>query len=244
MPHDSFWDLVGERVSAFRGDVAGATEDSLVLEDGSMVRTDILLAGTGWDTGYSFLTAAQVHDLGLPHDVVDDSIDDSRVWQQLLSLADSTIVRDYPILAHPPEETRVWTIKRRTPARLYQGIAPLNDDSIVFLGQARMANGFLRAEAQAIWATAFFDRRVKMGSVEDAREKVAYMNAFSRRRYPYDRDGVGVNFSKDFIWYTDSLLVEAGMTSHRRLWWEDETEPLVMSDLEGCAREYSEMKCE
>jgi len=219
MPHDSFRDLVGERVSAYRGDVAGATEDSLVFEDGSMVRTDILIAGTGWDAGYSFLTAAQVHDLGLPHDVVDDSIEESRVWQQAVAeLADSTIVKDYPILAHPPEETKVWTVKRRTPARLYQGIAPLNDDSIVFLGHTRMSNGFLRAEAQAIWATAFFDGRVKMGSAEEAREKVAYMNAFSRRRYPYDRDGVGVNFSKDFIWYTDGLLVKAGLTSHRRLW--------------------------
>lgn len=67
--------------------------------------------------------------------------------------------------------------------------------------------------------------------------KIAYMNAFLRRRYSR---GDGINFYKDIIWYVDGLLKEAGLRSQRegRRWWEDGDKPFVLSDLEDYSPEF------
>ena len=60
---------------------------------------------------------------------------------------------------------------------------PLEHPSVVILERVHVSNSFRVAEAQAIWATAYFDGNVKTPSVEQAQREVAYMNAFSRRTY-------------------------------------------------------------
>ena len=235
--HNDFWDLVSQKVNIYRADLSGTNQASVILHDGTEVPTDALLCGTGWDTGYPFFTPKQLLELGLPHDPHQDSDEDSKAWKDLMDAADDQILEQYPILGRPPPGCKPITNTGLTPARLYQGMASLTDDSIVFLGRARMSNNFLGAEAQAIWATAYWDQHVPIPKYSEAKSEVAYMNAFSRRRYP-SRGADGLNFHTDLIWYTDKIVHEAGLTSHRKGWWVDSEEPYLANVFSDCKDEY------
>lgn len=235
--HEDFWDLVSHKVNVYQGDLSGTNAKCIILDDGRQVPTDILLCGTGWNANYPFFSSEQIFELGLPHNPCKNSEDERQSWNDLMDAADRQILEQYPILARPPPKCKTNSNPSLTPARLYHGIASLTDTSIVFLGLARMANNFRGAEAQAIWATAYWDGHVAIPPFEQAQREVAYMNAFSRRRYP-SRGVDGVNFHADLIWYTDTLAFEAGLTSHRKGWWEDSHEPILASDFKDCKDEY------
>ena len=235
--HDDFWDLISQKVNIYRGDLSSTTTKSIILDDGRVVPTDVLLCGTGWRADYPFLSSEQIIELGLPHDPSKDSEEERQTWTNLINAADQQILQQYPILARPPPNCKPIGDANLTPARLYNGIASLTDTSILFLGRARMSNNFRGAEAQAIWATAYWDGHATMPPLPQARRQVAYMNAFSRRRYP-SRGVDGIKFHADLIWYTDTLACEAGLTSHRKGWWEDPEEPCLASDFKDCRDEY------
>ena len=235
--HDDFWDLVSQKVHVYRSDISGTTSNSIILNDGREVPTDVLLCGTGWNADYPFFSPEEALKLGLPHDPLKDSEDKIKSWNDLLDAADRQIVEQFPILARPPPGCKPLGNTNMTPARLYQGIASLTDTSVIFLGRARMANNFRGAEAQAIWATAYLDGHIPMPPFKKAQREVAYMNAFSRRRYP-SRGVDGLNFHTDLVWYTDKLICEAGLTSHRKGWWQDPDEPCLASDFKDCKNEY------
>ena len=228
---------MSQRVKIYRNDLVETTATSITLDDGREVPTDIVLCGTGWNSTYPFLSSQLVRELGLPHDPRKNPIDEEEKWQGLMDIADQQIVRDYPMLARLPADRKRLPGANLTPARLYQGIASLADPSIIFLGRAQLPNNFRGSEAQAIWATAYWDGHVKLPPFSQAQRRVAYMNAFSRRRYP-SRGVDGLNFQTDLIWYMDSLLSEAGLTSHRKKWWEDSDEPFLASDMKDCKDEY------
>lgn len=182
--HDDFWDLISQKVNVYRSDLSGTTTDSIILNDGRDVPTDVLFCGTGWNASYPFFSSKLVFELGLPHDPSKDSEEEGQSWNDLMDAADQQILNQYPILGRPPPDCKPIGGTSLTPARLYHGIASLIDTSIVFLGRARMSNNFRGAEAQAIWATAYWDEHATIPPFKQAQREVAYMNAFSRRRYP------------------------------------------------------------
>jgi hypothetical protein len=233
--HNDFWDLVCQKVNIYRSDVIGTTSNALILRDNREVLTDVVLCGTGWNASYPFLSPELESELGLPHDPCNDPVDEFQSWNDLMETADKQILKQFPILGRPPPNCNPVGDTNLTPARLYNGIASLTDTSIVFLGRARVSNSFRGAEAQAIWATAYWDGNTVLP--KQARREVARMNAFSRRRYP-SRGFDGVDFHGDLVWYTDKLLCEAGLRSHRKGWWEDWDEPCLASDLRDCKEEY------
>ena len=235
--HEDFWDLVSQKVSIYRGDLSDMRTNTLVLDAGRQVPTDVLLCGTGWNAKYHFFCPKQASDLGLPHNPCEDPEEEGKLWSDLMSSADRQILEQYPILERPPDHCKPVDVSNITPARLYNGLASLTDKSIVFLGRARLSNNFRGAEAQAIWATAYWDGVIAIPPKEEAQREVAYMNAFSRRRYP-SRGTDGINFHADLMWYTDKLVCEAGLISHRKGWWEDWDEPCLASDFKDCKDEY------
>ena len=224
-------------MNVYRSDIAGTKANRILLDDGREVPTDVLLCGTGWETTCPFFSSRQAYELGLPHNPDMDSGDEAKIWKDLMEAANRRIIDQYPILARPPRGCTPRFGTDSTPARLYNGIASLTDPSIVFLGRTRASNNFRVAEAQAIWATAYWDGHVELPPLEQARREVAYMNAFSRRRYP-SRGFDGLNVYADLIWYTDKLLNDAGLSSHRKGWWEDADEPCLASDFRDCKSEY------
>ena len=208
---------------------------AIVLDDGSKVAADILLCGTGWKSTYPFFSKKQAYSLALPHSPDDDSPEDARLWGSLPESADQRVLAEFPVLKNPPpyKKPEVST----TTARLYNCIAPLENPSVVVLGRAHLSNSLRTAEAQAIWATAYFDGNVKIPPLEQARREVAYMNAFSRRRYP-SHGAAGDYLFFELVWYTDKLLEEVGLKSHRKGWWADWVEPCLATDLKDTKDEY------
>ena len=208
---------------------------TILLDDGSEILADAVLCGTGWKTHYPFFSKEDAHSLGLPHSPEEDSSEETKLWSSLLESADQQVLTRFPLLKYPPahKKTEVET----TTLRLYNCMVPLEDDSIVFLGRAHLSNSFRAAEAQAIWATAFFDGSITLPPLDQARQEVAYMNAFSRRRYP-SHGAAGDNLFFELIWYTDKLMDEVGLKSHRRGWWSDLVDPCLATDYKGMKDEY------
>lgn len=210
----------------------------IVLDDDSEIRADILLCGTGWKSSYEFFSKEQANNLGLPHSLREEAPEQAELWTSLLVEADERVLADFPMLNSPPPHKKPNV--QTTTLRLYNAIASLDDPSIVFLGRAHLSNSFRTAEAQAIWATAYFDGNVKIPPTEQAQKEIAYMNAFSRRRYP-SRGAAGDFLFFELVWYTDKLMEEVGIKSHRKGWWADWVEPCLASDFRHVTDKYKRM---
>jgi len=158
----------------------------------------------------------------------------------LQEAADAEVLSQFPCLANPPR--RYEKNMTKTPYRLYQMMGALDDDSIVFLGQLRMANSFRVSECQALWATAYLDGVMALPSYDEMQADIAYMNAFCRRRYPA-YGGEGNYFHYDVVSYTDNLLAELGLSSHRKKGpWKNFVGPCFASDLRGIIDEYKQKR--
>ncbi|KAJ8065573.1 hypothetical protein OCU04_006252 [Sclerotinia nivalis] len=234
--HDDFWDTIAKNVYAYRSDVRALEANAFLLSDGSKVHSDIVSCGTGWVHKYPFLTQNQVVEFGLPHHPAEDPEPVAKTWAGLLETADRQVVAEFPKLGDPPKHYHKEN--NTTPSRLYNGIAPLNDDSIVFVGHVVLSNAFRAAEAQAIWITAYFDRNVKLPSEEQAKKEIAYANAFSKRRYPA-HGATGNYFHLDLVGYTDKLMADVGLKSHKQKGWLGNfMNPCIASDFKDMKYEY------
>jgi dimethylaniline monooxygenase (N-oxide forming) len=222
-------------VDIYRNDIREMEELAIRLEDGSSIPTDTLLCGTGWQLSHGFFTIAQLVQLGLPHAFDQGPPEEEAKWAKLMEEADAQVTNQFPILAHPPGESHSKT----TPYRLYNSIAPLSDDSIVFLGAAVAANTFFLSEVQAIWAVAYLDKKLKIPSLQEMEKHIAWTNAFIKRRYPV-LGNLGTKFHLDMLDYCDKLLEEVGLSSYRKGWWRDLVEVCTPSDLRGLKDEYLE----
>ena len=78
---------------------------------------------------------------------------------------------------------------------------------------------------------------MKLPPLEQARREVACINAFSRRRYPSRGAAEDYSFF-ELVWYTDKLLEEVGLKSHRKGWWAHWVEPCLAADLKDAKGEY------
>lgn len=211
-------------------------EKSILLGNRSVILSDVLFCGTGWSQHYPFFSKKQVIELGLPHDPEDDDKDLYQNWNSLLDAADQQVLTQFPVLANPPLNLK--HPKKNTGTRLYTDITPLNDDSIAFVGHILLSNSYRNAEAQAIWTIAYFDKNIELPETEKAEKEIAYMNAFSKRRYP-THGATGAYFHFDLVAYTDKLMRDIGLKAHRKGgWWSDLTAPCLASDFEDIKDEY------
>ena len=189
-----------------------------------------------------FLSRDLCIELGLPYSLVDHPSDERKLWSQLETAADGKVLASYPQLANPPPHYHKPVAL--TPYRLYKHIAPVNDldntpdgRSIVFIGHICVGNYFRAVECQAMWATAFLDGKLALPSVEERREEVALFTAWCRRRYLNNGErGNWMTF--ELVGYTDRLLEQLGLSSHRKGWFRDLFEPCVARDLVGLKEEY------
>ena len=237
-----FWDIISQRVNIYRSDIVKLNSHSVHLADGSEVTCDAILCGTGWKATYPFFTPHQLCSLGLPHSLDCHCLEDATLWMMLQEAADCEVLQHFPRLADPPAYYKKKMTK--TPYKLYQNMAPLDDESIVFLGQVRMPNSFRVSECQALWATAYLDGNIALPTYDDMQADIAYVNAFCQRRYPAN-GGAGNYFHYDVVAYTDNLLAELGLSSHRNKgYWKNLVEPCFASDMRNLIREYKQKSSE
>lgn len=162
-------------------------------------------------------------ELGLP--VPKDSLLSSEAgyWKYLDDEAEKQVLDIYPILAEPPKNA-VDRKHDTTPYRLLHSIIPpklaaQDDHSIAFLGQTATTQHALFAETSALWAVAYLEGMLKLGTKEELDRKIALENAFMRKRYP-GRKNIPWCVLEIRKWM-DVMLKDLGVRADRqRLAWE------------------------
>ena len=65
-----------------------------------------------------------------------------------------------------------------TPYRLYKGITPVSDTgnrSSIFIRQVEVGNYFPVVQCQAMWATAYLDKKLVLPTREEQEKKLRYL---------------------------------------------------------------------
>ena len=233
-----FYSTIATKVHVYRQPIErlSSTSISLAAKTGpdekpvATIPLDVLVYCTGWTPLSPLYPPSMASKLGLPVALSDiDATAQSR-WKELEDLKDAEMLSQFPSLAHPPVYRK--SEPTHTPFRLYRAMVPLDDipdHSIVFLGKLVVGNNFRATEVQALWAVAYLDGNLRPPNLAsepayaDERrvqieEDVAKMVAWCRRRY-LNKGELGSWFYFDVIDYTDLLLAELGLSSHKRRGW-------------------------
>ena len=233
-----FWPLVAEKVHVYRGDVKLLDENELHLDDenGTHFLCDAVLCGTGWECGLDMFENDTLMELGLPYPKSIELREETAKWEKLVGKADEQILSRFVMLRNPPKHYHRY--ESRTPYRLYHTMAPIHDDSILFMNHIVAGAKLFAAEAQAIWAVAYWDKAFALPSVAERESDIAHMIAWNKRRYL--SNGELGNFAAfDSVPYVDRLLDEIGVTSHRKKGWLGNMfAPIMPADLGRVWHEY------
>ncbi|KAI4209546.1 MAG: hypothetical protein LQ351_007537 [Letrouitia transgressa] len=231
-----FWDTIAPNVHVYFDDIVKVEHKLVRLQKGQDIPTDAILCGTGWKTAdFDFFKPQDLVKLGLPHQFSDEPADQLELWAQLEKQAEPAIIRNFPVLANQPKHHHKPL--HTTPYRLYNGIAPLNDNTIVFVGYFLVGNYFKGAECQAIWATAFLDGKLELPTREERQIEIARLNTWCRKRYLSNGE-LGNMVVSESNFYTDKLLKEVGLSSHLKGWFNDYFRPGTAQDMAGLKEEY------
>lgn len=233
---DDFWECIAENVQIHRSDISELNEKAICLENGTFVPCEAILLGTGFVRAYPFFDTQQHIELGLSQPKANGDAKIEAEWDRLYEEADEKAISQFPILKESPGYIKNHST---TPYRLYNVIAPLNNQPIAFVGCVSAANMFTAAEIQALWTTAYLDRQIDLPPIEERKAQVALDNAWSKRRYPYYGQTSGIDFSFEHVLYCDRLLKELGLSSHvQRSWRSYWFAPNYASTFKGVKDEY------
>jgi hypothetical protein len=206
-------------------------------EDITHFPCDAILCGTGWHRGLDMFSDKLKAKLGLPYprELNLKSLESEAKWETLVADADKAMLHRFPILRHPPPHTHIESTQ--TPYNLYRGMAPLHDNSILFMNHITLGNKLFGAEAQAMWAVAYFDGNVQ-APLEIKERDIATWIAWCKRRH-LSNGGLANSAAFDSVSYVDILLQDMGVSAHRKKgWWKYWFEPVFPADLGRAWKEY------
>jgi dimethylaniline monooxygenase (N-oxide forming) len=207
-------------------------------EDGTHFPCDAVLCGTGWKRGLHMFDNDTLKELGLPYPKELESQEEKAKWEKLLGEADEQALQRFVVLRNPPKHYHKY--EQRTPYRLYHTLAPVHDDSILFMNHIVVGGKLFAAEAQAMWAVAYWDKAFKLPSVAEREKDIAHMITWSKRRYLSNGE-LGHFAAFDTVPYVDKLLDEVGLKSHRsKGWLRNMFAPVMPADLGKAWKEYLE----
>lgn len=256
-----YFSTIAAQVRVYRQDVTRLDPNSLILapkENTSSLEldkiyVDAIVFCTGWISANPLYSHSLALSLSLPVPLSEQDPVEASLWEESMNLKSSAVLSNFPLLRQQPECYKHQP--RCTPFRLYKGMAPPSDTvdhSIVFLGKIVVSNNFRLAEVQALWAVAYLDGNIlhanpsvrgdcPLGEKEQREEEVADTAAWCRQRYP-SKGQAGNWFFYDVISYTDMILEQLGLQSHRRKgWFRNLFAPCFASDLRGIVSEYKQI---
>lgn len=239
--HPDFYPLVAEKVNVHRARVKKVIKNEIYLDDdgGTHFPCDAILCGTGWQRGLDMFSDDLKIELGLPYPKELESPESIMKWEGLVADADKGVCDQFHLLKDPPRHPYIE--EHQTPYRLYRGMAPLHDASILFMNHVVVANKLFGAEAQAMWAVAYFDGQIG-APLAERESDIATWIAWCRRRY-LSNGSLGNSAGFDGVPYVDTLLQEMGVTAHRQKgWWGNWFAPVLPEDLGRAWAEYLQRK--
>jgi len=256
-----FFTTIATKVHVYRQSIDRLSSNSIILKtkgdsdekSSYTIPVDVLVYCTGWTPFNPLYSPSVASELGLPVSLSDADPSTEFKWGKLEERKDAEILSRFPILAHPPAYRK--SKPTHTPFRLHKAMVPANDTlnhSIVFLGKMVVGNNFRAAEVQAIWAVAYLDGDLyppilnisPAFTVRQRRrfeEEIAETVAWCRRRY-LNKGNLGSWFYYDVVDYTDTLLAEVGLCSHKRKGWlRNFFAPCRAEDLKDLIDEYKHL---
>lgn len=244
---DDFFDTISLKVRVYREDIKKVTSTGLELANGSSTDVDTIIFATGWTTSHPKMQREDDGEdirlplgLSVPYDKHTSS--SSEGWSKMEGEAREEVLARFSILQDQPPHHQNTTADSRAPLRLYKGILPIKDKSIAFVGQLLSGNNFRIAEVQALYVVAAFDGVLSLPTPEQMETSVARTIAWNRLRY-LSKGVYGSWIYWDMVPYTDNLLAELGLRTHRHsAWWKDLFSPCFASDLSGLIDEYRAKK--
>ena len=240
-----FYSTIATKVHVYRQSIDHLSADSITLSanGGSASKSqslplDVLIMCTGWLPCSQLFPTPVALDLGLPTAIAEPTPKETAGWKTLEGRGDCNILARFPVLQHPPAHFKKKPLY--TPCRLYKAMVPvidIEDHSIIFLGKLVVGNNFRVAEVQALWAVAYLDGNIRLQR-QGMELEIGETLAWCRRRY-LGKGDLGSWFYFDALDYTDMLLEQLGLRSHRsRGWLKDLFGPCKAADLRHLAHEY------
>ena len=255
-----FYSTIATKVHIYRQSIAHLSSSSLTLapktdtdaKSSTTLTLDVLVYCTGWTPLSPLYAPSMASELGLPVPIADADPATECRWKELEDLKDTEILSRFPTLAHPPAYRK--SKPTHTPFRLHRAMVPLDDisdHSVVFLGKMVVGNNFRAAEVQALWAVAYLDENLHDPTFGPGHRKgerrarleedIAKTVAWCRRRY-LNKGELGSWFYFDMVDYTDMLLAELGLSSHKRKGWPRNIfAPCCAEDLRNLVDEYKSL---
>lgn len=264
------------RIVVHHAEVASLEKTIVHLTDSSDVETDILVCCTGWENTSTihFGPPAIASELGLPRFGTAGKEHEGRDDAQLLRRAQNQVLNQCPELNskllrshHQPSvcrddcgETKVKRDLRAAPSvatgfNLYRYIVPpskrmLTLRNLVFIGMQQSVHTTMIAQAQALWATAFFVGRIPSLAVksnQQLRYEAYCESEYQRLRRPKAGAGAGGQYLDvvfDTLPYVDHLLEDLGVKTKRKdAWWQEIFQPYTLRDYRGIVQEWKDSPC-
>ncbi|KAL4778778.1 hypothetical protein BJX76DRAFT_365950 [Aspergillus varians] len=212
--------------------------------DETTLQTDALIAITGWNLAPTIKYKPDGLDahLGLPSRTL--TPEQESLWEKLDSMADTSIMTQFPTLAHPPKTTIPYK-QSVTPFRLYRGISPPSltsesDPSLACMKMVHSTSNMIIAETQALWIYAYMNGKLDIDREAVYRE-TALASRFGKHRYPCGFSAWYPEFVYDAIPYADLLLKDLGLKGWRKPSMLREVfEGYTIHDYRGLNREWRE----
>lgn len=253
--YDTSWfDLVrAGNISIHVSDVLSLSTDRVNLSNGEILKADVLVCCTGWNTEppIRFYPGDIAASLGLRGSSEEANEDVGRAEQEihheiqyLRTLPRRTPNAPTPMGGSPKPTSRS--------VQLYRLVVPsqplfLERRNVAFIGLHSSIHAMVVAQAQALWITAFFQERVKHLTasridLDAVRYSSIFHSVYGRIRRPRECGGAGDKYPDlvfDSIPYVDCLLTDLGLESRRkRRWWKEVFERYLPRDYQGLVEEW------
>ncbi|KAH0165362.1 dimethylaniline monooxygenase (N-oxide forming), partial [Aureobasidium melanogenum] len=236
------------KVKVHIADVVKLGQNTVLLSDGTNLKTDALVCATGWKARppITFLPQGLDAALGLPGNSTatpSSSNDFATADTEILSRFPR--LRDQPSTPIPGGDT---TADATTlPFTLYRFMAPsstpFNQPSIAFAGMITTISTSLCASLQALWITAYLSSSLTRvpSSPESASQSAILHSRFGRWRYSCGYGGRFPDFVFDAVPYLDMLCKDLGLQNRRKgTLWKEVFEAYGPEDYKGIVEEWME----
>lgn len=254
------------RVRVHHAEIAALGAAEVYLSDNETLKADTVVTCTGWKNTcmIEFGPAKVAAELGLPsrtdfgqRAVLEDAT--------LMAKAQQEVLQQFPELSRMPVQDRspsqlVDTGRKQDQTnghsgtirfRLYHFIVPPSGETfklrnLAFIGMHQSIHTVMVAQAQALWATAFFQGRVPVlsaGNIDRLRYETYLESEYARCRRPKEgagSDGKYLDLVFDTVPYVDLLLDDLGVRTKRKTSWvRDIFEPYSIREYVGIVEEWT-----